>query len=404
MVSLVCTTAVRKVPALSKYAESFPVPVVSFLQSDERDVRGVFPTVVFADFKNGEIRYVQTLSQANSDTLDAVDPERKRFALVKGGNDPHGIVKTGENRFLLTFQDAKFILDFDTAAGTFAILESNDLFDVPLDNVRFGATFFKSPKKSPDGRERFYFTRAGRSRETFDYVSECYSCNLDFTDRKFVSKSVSEYLIRPPHVSKELDGVVFHSSFFDAGFKIPSIGKVCPTRMQFIDKVYSDFEKLYRRTPAGKADAAPKLYELPAGNVVSEGFRDFIDALKKNVGADDLFDLVRKVLYEVEVLPGSFRTIDTGTGVNSLHQASAVATGHFEFDEKRKRVFVSCHNFDPNMRGGSISYFGPAVIDRFDLDEKRELSKAGSFSHPTGFRYTSHRVFEFGGKSHVCAV
>ncbi|MDQ1343888.1 MAG: hypothetical protein QG650_608, partial [Patescibacteria group bacterium] len=307
--------------------------------------------------QKGEIRYVHTLLRENVALLDKIDPERTRFSLVKAGNDPHGAMKTGDNRFLLSFQYAKFLLDFDTASDEFSIMENSDLFGDSLEDLKFGATFFRSNEASLGGESRFYLTRAGRSKESLDYVLENYSCTTDLSKKELVSRKRSEHLLRPPHVSKECDGLLFHSNFFHAGYRIPSLGKICPTRTQFLERVYADLEALYRRTPQGKNDSPEKLYDPVSGKELSKNFSNFIDRLKKKVGATDFYELVRKTLYEVDLVPGSFDVLDLRSGKESLYRASAVATGHFEFDERRKRMFVSSHNFDPTMKGVAITYF-----------------------------------------------
>ena len=56
-----------------------------------------------------------------------------------------------------------------------------------------------------------------------------------------------------------------------------------------------------------------------------------------------------------------------------------------------------------SVSGKGLQFIGPAGIDKF-LIQGGELTNVGTFSNPTGYRFTTHRVFDYNGKSYLCTI
>lgn len=132
--------------------------------------------------------------------------------------------------------------------------------------------------------------------------------------------------------------------------------------------------------------------------LLSAEFNEYYSTFLEREKCKDFLSLCRKN-YGLEILPGSFFTQDLDTGEIAQYPTSLPTPAHFETSENGD-VYVSCHNF---LTFENIKLLGPAAIDRFEKTPDG-FRYAGSFSHPTGYRFTSHKTFEFEGKTKICAI
>ena len=100
--------------------------------------------------------------------------------------------------------------------------------------------------------------------------------------------------------------------------------------------------------------------------------------------------------------PGYVSYFQIGDGENVRRvRTTKGSPAHFELSADRKTVYVSSHNFD--VVCGCFKYFGPAAIDAFEITPEG-LRKTGTFETLTGYRFTSHRAFSYGGKNFVATI
>jgi len=366
-----------------------------FYLAHKNDTRLFFYTFVILDFQKKELGYIVSYLPEN---IAAVEnhPRSHFFRINSMLANPHSVIQTRKaESFLVFFETAPFFFQINYLKNTFQVHFGNIL--KKNDNEiasSFSPTVFKDDRDS----DFFYFSSLIKNRNTQKKDLRFYRSSLDLSEIKEIySRSTMRTLT--PHTTRKISHFLVNSNFLNHQLKNLQTGKIFENIYLYSLYVY---EALYEEYCKGKNIPYSKK-DFKNKNRIS--LQDWDIRLETEFAAFCLFkgknllDICKKnSAYSFSPVPGSILLIDLETKKESFSKTTFCAPAHFEIDEKTGDIFISSHNFTITDRR---HFFGPAAIDRFRLEDGG-LVKIATFSHSTGYRFTSHKVFSFKGKTYIC--
>lgn len=378
----------------SEICQSFKKPLVFYL-AHKNDARLFFYTFVILNFQKKELDYVVSYLPEN---ISAVEnhPRSHFFRINSMLANPHSVIQIKKDEsFLAFFETAPFFFQIDYLRNTLRV-QSGKILKKNDDEIAisFSPTVFKDDI-NPDF---FYFSSLIKNRHTRKKSLRFYRSSLDLSETEEIySRPTTRTLT--PHTTRKIDHFLVNSNFLNHQLKNLQTGEIFENIHRYSLYVYEALYEEYckgKNIPYSEEDFENKnhislrdwdirLETEFAAFCLSKG-KHFLDICKKNPA------------YSFSPIPGSILLIDLETKNEQLAKTTFCAPAHFEIDEKTGDIFISSHNFTITDRR---HFFGPAAIDRFRL-ENGGLIRIATFSHPTGYRFTSHKVFSYANKTYLC--
>ena len=373
---------------------SFKEPLVFYLIHKD-DMRLFFYTFVVVDFQKKELIHIVSYLPENIFLVEN-HPNSNFFKINSMLANPHSVIQTQKDEsFLVFFETAPFFFQIDYSQNILyvhseKILRRNDNEIV----TSFCPTVFKDDTDT----NHFFFSVSTMDKITRERNLRFYKSSLNLSEMEEI---YSRPTIHPltPHTTRKISRYLINSNFLNRRIKNLSTGEIFKNIQRYALYVYRSLYKEYcakENTPyLEDAFRSENSFDLSMWNIrLEDGFAAFCAPRGKN-----FLEICRKnPTYAFVPMPGTILLIDPKVQKEKTFETTFCSPAHFEIDKKTGAIFVSSHNFTVTDKR---HFFGPAAIDRFRL-ENGELLKISTFSHPTGYRFTSHQIFSYAGKTYIC--
>jgi hypothetical protein len=273
----------------------------------------------------------------------------------------------------------------------------------------FGTTFAKDPQ---DPRA-FYLTAKldqaeGRPTEHIAY----YRVALDLGRADFLYSRPCEPQEQCPHATWRVDGNLLSSEFNVTEYQLLKTGQAFRSDDAFHNHVVGDYwsrlsgmeraravavhvlaHPLAFRKTVRRAKRAHDYHGLAAA-AIDRCFRGTHPSLDFILACLDSED------YRFRIAPGSIRVLSLEQGAEVAHTVRHSKPAHFEVGAAG-HVYLSCHTFFAWKR--QTYFVEPAALLKLRMTGGVPREE-GVFRHPTGYRFTSHVVFQRDGREYLCTV
>ncbi len=360
----------------------------------KEDKRFFFPTFALVDFQKLSISHIHSFSRENARIIE-IQKDEGLFQSERRFN-PHCSLRTGEKRFnSFVYFDDQYFYDVDYGRGRLNIVMGKDLENNMAQLKKFPSTVYPDP----DDPHKFHFAAS-----TWSGGINYYRANLGMTGIERLCSSGAPVV---PHVVRKFKNHVFSSYFDFFEYTMLWSGKTMDSTADLFRHVLDVLSEKYR-SKADVGDKLKKAGQRRTGTIwwdiaetqletrLDRNFRQFLDDSFSNLDFIDQCNSFPETRFNVE--KGRFAMLDLDRKTETFYETTYSRPAHFEVDEKRGHVYVSSHNFATIDR---IRYLGPAAIDKFELKDG-ELKLLDTFTHEKGYRFTSHRIFDFEGKPYLC--
>jgi hypothetical protein len=364
MLELPITVRRRPFQLDSHIRRCFPSRIAFCLVHTERTIRKTLFCIVIADFERGEFFDLDLGSAENQSRLESY---AGRFHLADHST-PHSFLEVERNKRLLVFvSESRFFCDIDLENGMCRFLTEEDFPELlgGQELAQFGMTLYEEI----EAPGYFYFPILTRNGALYRY--SLYYARTDLSSFEPITAYDVDHELMP-HVTRHYKDVVFNSPFSSsATFTDIRTGKL---RFALTPSVLRDFF----------GDAC----------VSDSAFREFY---VQRYGDFEELCLQNGITLADE---GYVESISLKTKGRSIYRATGPNTAHLEIDDRTDAVYTSNHNFTSLPEW---TFFGPGTLDKFQYSDGA-LAREASFSHPTAFRLTNHRVFYFEGRPYVATI
>lgn len=370
-------------------------PLIFYLTHKE-DSRKFYPNFVIFDFKQKMIKYYLSYFEANFDVIENY-PDQELFKSIERYNI-HSVISINENEFnAFLYEEDKYYFSVNIEELRVKVKFCEDLVDdrgVRLDEIC--STFYKDDYDS----SLIYFSARCESG-----VVSIFKSNVDFTGLQHIYNSKFDIV---PHVTRKVGNFILNS-FFDffpyvnlkSGRKFMTDVDLYDFTLNVLYENYCTDEGIeFVSMKASESCSDDFIYKNKLWNFL-EGrlgfkfdvnFKKYLDSRYPDQNFYELSDSIEGCKFDV--LPGNITTYNLNDCVEITYETTYSRPAHFEVSTSGD-VFVSSHNFVILDR---LYYMGPASLDRFKF-EQNGLVKIDNFELAEGYRYTSHRVFKYAGKS-----
>jgi hypothetical protein len=396
MLELKTKTYREKIEIDSRIAGKFKYPIIFYMVSRD-DPRKLFLTFVIFDFAKRELVYIFSHLPENIPKVESY-PDEEILKFSQAFYTPHCSIQINADEDFYTFmENTRFFLYVNRKENIMRIFTGKD-FNLPGMNqlVKFGSTFYKDDEDAGI----FYFTTLSTVEDgsrRFNF----FKAKLDLTEIENIFTCPTNKWFAP-HVTRKFGKYVLSSDFMIRRFRNKKNGKICDGPERLMQSVYSDLYAEYCREKNKEFSKEQFLSksQLSAGSIFfsldfDPSFREFCGIRGKNI----LEICERNEKYSFESLPGEISLLNLEDMSLTSYETTFCAPAHFEIDPKKEIIFTSSHNF---AIFDKIYFFGPAALDRFII-ENGKLKRTGVFSDPSAYRFTTHKIFYYKGKSYLCA-
>jgi hypothetical protein len=399
------------------YSRSFLSPVVFFF-TDKGDPRSVFVAFAICDFHRGRLTYITSCSPANARQLDGLmtpSLERHFSVLPRGGfRQVHSVIETVPDESFLAFafgsSPCGYFYHVDYKKKLLRLITADDFQEMsrsgPVES--FGSTY----AKDPEDPRYFYLTAKlapcdGQPTHRIAY----YRVSLDLG-------SITHLFSRPcepdracPHATRKYGDYLLSSEFNETEYRLEKSGLSFKSDDSFHDHVVQDYWSrlgtgararligsqilahpfAFARTLRRQKRANHGRLSDIAIDRCFRGRHPSLDFIWACLGSED---------YPFRIAPGVIRVLSLAARTEKARVVSDSAPAHFEIG-KSGHVYLSCHNFCVwNRRRYFVK---PAAIVKLRL-AVGTAEEEGVFQHPTGFRFTSHVMFQAGNREYICTL
>lgn len=372
-------------------AEKFKHPIIFYL-AHKNDPRAFFITFVILDFVRKELNYLISYFPENIEKVNKLE-NQKIFSIPHPAFTPHCAIEINPGKDFYVFVDSVKYFYYVNYKDCYArVLTGADLKCLESEKLReFGATFYKDDQ-DPNA---FYFTAVEEGEKNRNFVN-FYKSDMSLDNIELVA-SQRVWGSNVPHATRKYKNFLFNSEFAHREYKLEKSKKVIDGSNAFIRYAYEHLYKLYCKETKENYDLERFHRENSVGHdrlQLEKNFKKFCGHKGKH-----LLDICNKdENLRFSMLPGDISMIDLKSGDIKFFKTSFCSPGHFEVDKEGDCVYVSAHNF---LVYNQIYFLGPAAIDKFKLIGDK-LEKVGSFSDPTSYRMTTHRVFHYKNHPYIC--
>ena len=400
------------------YAPSFRSPVLFFL-TDRTDPRSVFAAFALGDFRRGRITYITSNCPENARQLERLmTPSLERhFPILRGGEfrQVHSAIEIVPDESFYAFPFASsacgFFYHVDYKKKRMRLITAEDFQALsrsgPIES--FGSTF----SKDPDDPQHFYLTAKMTPCDAQpSHRIAYYRVSLDLRHITPLFSRTCEPDQPCPHATRKWGNYLLSSDFNETEYQLKKSGKVFRSDASFHDHVVHDYwSGLGTWARAGAIGSRVLVHPFALARTLRKQKRASPGSRLSDVAIDCCFrgthpsrDFIWACLnseeYQFRLAPGSIRVLSLTEGTEAAYAVRHSKPAHFEFGQAG-HVYLSCHTF---FAWNRRSYFiEPAAILKLRLTGGA-VEEQGVFRHPTGFRFTSHVVFQADHREYLCTV
>jgi hypothetical protein len=365
--------------------QTFTVPLVFYMAST-KDSRLFFITFVVLDFLKKQLMYIKTFFPENVTLLES-DIDQDLFRIENWRYNPHRTLVTEEGESFVTFiETGKYFYHVNYKKGFVDVYSVKDFEKMTNQKIE---SFCCTPCKEGD----FIYTTAVSTMQ--DVPKDLFFFKIDLSLKKVELLHKEEKFVgMVPHVTKKFGKYIFCSEFTRERLRFHE--KIVSS-LEVLEYVYEDLYKEFceLNRKIFSRDEFFKENRISVENLkLEKSFSDFVTSKGENF----LKICENNPKYNFAAEQGLISMLDLENHQMQYFHTSTCTPAHFEIDEEDKFIYASSHNF---VFLDKHYYLGPSVIDKFVL-ESGSLRKLKSFTTPSGFRFTTHKVFKFEGKSYLC--
>jgi hypothetical protein len=374
-------------------SDKFRQPII-FYMAHKNDRRNFFITFVIVDFLKNEQTFIITYTPENIEKIEK--HEEERIFKMNKFSSPHCSFWIHAGKNFLTFAEMSgFFYLVDIEKGVVKVYTGKDIgYDGSNRIKEFGATFFKDP----DDKNYFYLNATSRNEESGECLSNFFKVDLKLKSLDNVFSHAISRNVRAPHVTRKFKEYLLNSEFNARKYRFKKTGEIITEKRSLFKHVYENLYEQYckKNDKKYKSEELYRLNKIIPGKLELEPrFKNFCDSK----GRDFLEICRNEPELDFSVLPGEISLINLKNKTIDFYGTTYCAPAHFEIDEKNDFIYSSSHNFS-NL--GQRYFFGPAAIDKFLL-KNGKLEKIGTFSDPSAYRLTTHKLFSCEGKSYIAS-
>ena len=384
----------EKIDIASEQAGKFQHPIV-FYMAHKNDQRFFFITFVIADFLRKELAYITTYTPDNIEKVE--NHKDKELFRMSRSSAPHCSFRLQTIDNFLTFNEkTSFFYQVNIETGIVKVYTGKDISLNGLNRIKmFGSTLYKDPQN----KNFFYLTAVQKNIEDKECALNFYKTATDLNSLEKVFGYPVSNFASAPHVTKKYKKYLFNSEFNKGQYKNKKTGEVFDEMLDLTKYIY---EKLYKKY-CDKMNQEFSLQEFYRSNSLYRNkseldlsFKAFCDTKGR-----DIFEICKNNPdLDFSVLPGKISLVDLEKQAIDFFETTYCTPAHFEIDERNDYIYSSSHNF--LLYSGQRYFLGPAAIDKFKL-ENGKLTKVSTFSNPSAYRFTTHKLFSFEGKDYICS-
>ncbi len=375
--------------------DAFRTPIV-LTMVHKKNTTAFFPSFVIIDFTCGELTHIRSYLPENV-VLKKAHPENASIVTRPHMVNPHCIIEVHPGKDFYAFVDGgNYFLHVDYVTGKMRTYFAKDvLADGDLGNFGwFSATAYKD-----DDDPRFFHFAVESRQEEKRYLDFC-RMSLDRSDARRVFRSDMADFFPVPHAVRKFRGRIFNSRFEGGRFRYRESGKMFDSIEALSEHIYRGLHREFCALSGG--EMSERRFEDDVTSFYPEtDFSSDFQRFCEDRGGNIVGIGRRDNRYVFEALPGIFLAINLGTGSLERYETTFCSPAHFEADERDDALYVSSHNF---LRfGKKMLFLGPAALDKFVIRDGG-VKRVGSFSDPSGYRFTSHKIFYHRGHSYICTI
>jgi hypothetical protein len=391
MIELKTQTYRQKVEIKPWIADKFKNPIIFYL-THKSDLRSFFVTFVILDFAEKRISYIVSYYPENIKKIEN-HPQKEIYQIPNFGVNPHCSIQVNSEESFLTFVDqSQYFYHVNPKEGVMKVYAGRDLpCKEKYSLTYFGSTFYKEGNS-------FYLSAHCLDRADGKKNSlKTYEAKLDLSNMELVYTETPNHFV--PHVTRKFGKYLLNSGFQIRRIKNFKTGRLWENVIDYARYVYEDLYKQY----CIQNDIPFDLEFFKSKNIIiyfNFQFDPHFEMFCRNFGKNIFEICENNIEYKFDILPGEIELVDLESNTGRSFETSVCTPAHFEIDEKENFIYASAHNFALFDR---YFFMGPAAIDKFKLSDGA-LIKFGSFSHPTGYRFVSHKIFTFKEKKYICTI
>src|SRR3989338_226996 len=389
MINLKTEAFVLPVRIKPELLEVFEHPIIFYL-THHSDKRRILPTFVILDCKKQELQYTVSYLPENIKKIEDHDDQE----ILNGSlqHNPHCSLKINNEHFLTIVDQARYFYHVDRARNEMILYTANDLASSTGKNIY---NICSTAYKDADDADFFYFSAATLRGPADEKELLFYRARLDLSEFELLyTEQRAEG--RAPHVTKKIGNCLLNSKFVVANLTNNKTGQVFTGEGPYIRFMY---KSLYRSFCAlhDKIFKEPLPGDEHAFLTTILHDEDFIVYMQSK--GRNLFEIcANDEDYSFSVDKGEITLLNLDTKKLEVYRTANCMPAHFEIDDETNTVYISSHNFIMLPKHG---YLGPAAIEEFSFTGEK-LERKGVFSHPDGYRFTTHRFFKYKGKRYLC--
>lgn len=360
-------------------------PIIFYLAS-RKDSRLLFISFVILDFNEKQLIYIKTFLPENVDIVEQ-DPDQRIMRIFNPRYNPHRSLEIKKDESFLTFvETGKYFYRVNRKTGLTQIFTTNDLSKIIGENI-------ENISCTPCKENGFLYTTAVSTDR--DVPKNLFFIKVDMNLEKYeVIHKEENFLGSSPHVTKKFGEYIFCSEFSRERLNFNGQTGRSLDLMNFV------FRDLYEEfcTKKGLVFSEGNFLKNNSVSVENVKLEENFTSFVKEKGKNLLEICQRNKKYNFTAEQGLISILDIKNKKLNYYKTSTCTPAHFEIDEESNNVYVSSHNF---VFLDKHYYLGPSAIDKFSFKDG-ELKKELSFSENSGYRFTTHKVFKYEGKTYIC--
>ena len=394
MIEFKIKTYRKKMEVPDKITEGFKHPMIYYL-SHKDDPKAFFVTFIIVDFQRRAILHIVSYFPENIDKMKNF-PDGERFVSRPFVN-PHCSVEIGQQEDFYTFMEgANYFFYINYRKNIMRAYLAEEFVATKLGKIKeMGATFFKDSEDA----STFYLVAEERRDNTKEGRLHFLKSNTDMSRVEKIYKTPFSSCLFVPHVSRKFKNYLLNSEFSSTQYKNLMTGTIFNNRVELNRYVYGEIYKEFC-TETNRKYSQENFFKENEINGFNDRFQPEFDTYCKTRGSDIIEICRNDQRYSFSVMPGKISILDLEKLTMERYDTTFCAPGHFEVDEKEGVIYSSSHNF---IRGKNNHFLGPAAIDKFIFRDGKFI-KSGVFTDPTGYRFTSHRVFYYENRPYICTI
>ncbi len=383
----------QKIEIDPQISKKFKYPILFYTRHKD-DKEAFFISFVIVDFTIGEIIHIVTYTPENISKVKKLQ-DMNEFKMTPECN-PHSCIQINPGvDFYTFFERGDYFFYVNIKEETIIIYTGKDIQPQSKHAYGyFGATFFKDPCDI----NSFYLANISKNEKNNNFLNY-FKAKLDLSSVENIVSYPTGRSPVPPHATRKFNEYLLNSEFYDVKYTQLKTGKTFQDTFLLVKFSYENLYREYCKLKGCHFSVSEfdNKNEITRTNLkLDKDFENFCDQR-----GNSIVDIcLSHSDYAFKTWPGRVSLIDLKKKAIHFFNTTYCAPAHFEINENKNLVYTSSHNF---CRLWEDYYFlGSAAIDKFYF-EGGKLYKTGTFTDQTAYRFTTHKIFDYDGKSYLCS-